>query len=133
MRVVAERNAVGVAHAVARACRESRRALHLVAAAEDDARSALGLVRVTESERIETARGRVAATGPREEADVGIVPFVVGITGAERAFVRVPRGAVTLAFHRRGADSEIAGRDEAAVLENFEERRRVAAGTTATS
>src|SRR5687767_10575315 len=51
--VVAERDAVGVAHAVPGSGREPGRALHLIAAAEDDAGSALGRVRVAEGERVE--------------------------------------------------------------------------------
>src|SRR5918993_2403594 len=107
--VVAERDAVGVAHAVARAGREPGRALHLVAAAEDDGRGALGGVRVAEGEGVEAARGRVAAARPREESDVGVVPLVVGVAGAEGALVGVPRGAVALTLHRRRADAEVAG------------------------
>src|SRR6185503_7980778 len=129
--VVSERDAVGIAHAIARAGGEAGGALHLVAATEHDGRSTFSRVGVAEGERVKTRRFGVRAAGPREETNVGVVPFVVGVARTKRSLVAIPRSAIALALHWRDADTEIAGRDKAAVLKHFEPRGCVAAWTSA--
>jgi hypothetical protein len=63
----------------------------MITTAERDTAGAERLVGVAEGQRVEAARGRVAAAGPREETDVCVVPLGVGVAGTKRAFVSVPR------------------------------------------
>src|SRR6476661_9410129 len=131
--IITECDAVRIADAIAGTGRKTRGTFHLITAAEYDAGRAFRRVGITERQTVESARGRVAAAGPREKADIRIVPLVLCITRTKRTLIAVPRSAVPGSLIWRNADPEIARRDETAVLKDLEPRRSVSARTAAAS